>query len=293
MIFSINYFWQKKILICALLLLNMFSLLHPKNNSSGAKSFGFIIPTYIATEAHLAVLKEGLRRIRLYHNYPIVIINDHSPIDLSNLEKEFKDVTVELSLNKGAGEMNPYLHYYLHKYFDTAIILHDSMHLNKPLENIGLVLDIKFVRHFTNHVIHWSTLTEPKTDYNQKYGIKTHDDLIIHLLKKVLSEKNLPFLDFCLERYPKKRTWVGCYGIQTIITHDFLKELQEKTNILDFTVIATNRRSRCAMESIFALACHYLRDTDYLANSYDGLYFDGINPGKLITENFSKISLNR
>lgn len=261
---------------------------------SSYTNFGFIIPTYVTTETHKIVLRECLRKIRLYHANPIVLINDHSPLDISEIQKEFANVSIESSMIKGAGEMNPYLHFYAHKYFDTAIILHDSMHLNKPLERVDSIQDIKFIRYFTNHIFHWNLIQEPKTYYNEQHGIIVHDDLIIHLLKRILSEKNKLFLNFCLERYAQKKQWVGCFGIQTIITHNFLKELHNKTNILDFATITNNRRSRCAMESIFALACHYLRDTEYLKNNaYDGLYFDGITPGKLVTENFNKISLGR
>lgn len=258
-------------------------------------TFGFIIPTYVTTEAHKSVLRDGLKKIRLYHQNPIILIDDHSPLDISDIKNEFPDIFIEQSMFQGAGEMNPYIHFYTNKCFDVAVILHDSMHLNKALEGIDLVKDIKFIRYFTNHIVQWSWIQEPRTEYNIQHGIVVHDDLIVHLLKKVLSDKNQLFLNFCLDRYYKKRSWIGCFGIQTIIAHDFLKELQDKTNVLDFLVITNDRRNRCAMESIFALACHFIRDMEYLKdNTYDGLYYDGITfPGKLNTVNFNKVSLNR
>lgn len=252
-------------------------------------TFGFIIPTYIATETHKDLLRECIRKIRLYHANKIILINDHSPLDISDIQQEFSDVSIELSMVKGAAEMNPYLYFYSHKCFDTAVILHDSMHLNKPLSGVENIKDIQFIRNFTNHILQWERIKEPRTQYNQINAIITHEDLIIHLLKKVLTDKNVSFLTFCLEKYYQKRSWTGCFGIQTIISHDFLKELQEKTNILDFTSVINNRRERMAMESIFSLACHLLRTSEYLRKSYDGTF----SSSKLVTANFTKIALGR
>lgn len=263
--------------------------------SNVSKTTGFIIPSYIASEKHLDILREGIRKIRLYHDYPIVIINDHSPIDISALSRDFNNVTIELSLMKARGEMNPYLHYYVNKYFDTAIIIHDSMHLKKKLENIDKITDFKFIRYFTNHRLHWAFIPEPQTDYNKRFAIKNHDDLVFRLIEKI-KDKNKSFYDFCKGIYYKKDEWIGCFGIQSIMSWNFLNELQAKTNVLDLMEFMKDRRDRMAMESIFALACLYVKDSnlEYLMDAYDGIYYDGIMvAGRLTTQNFEKISLCR
>lgn len=253
------------------------------------KTIGFIIPTYVSTEKHYDILKDGTRKIRQYHDWPIVIINDHSPINISAIAHEFPNISIELSHKKGAGEMNPYWHYYHHKYFDTAIIMHDSMHLNKNLEKIDKVNSIQFLRYFVHHKSLWSKILEPQTEYNKEFSIKNHDDLILHLIDVTLKNTNQSFYNFCNSIYSQKNKWVGCWGIQSIVTWDFLSKLQEKTNILDFINVIKNRRDRMAMESIFALACLYVSNLETITKAYDGSYASQ----KLITNNFKKIAIGR
>lgn len=256
------------------------------------KTIGFIIPTYVSSEKHYIILRDGIRKIRQYHDWPIVIINDHSPLDISSISHEFPDISIELSYKKGAAEMNPYWHYYHQKYFDTAIIMHDSMHLNRALVNIEKVPQIQFLRYFTNHRVQWAIIQEPQTQYNKQFNIKNHDDLILHIIDMALMQQNPCFWQYCRNIYFDKKKWVGCWGIQSIITWDFLHELQEKTNILDFVDIIKDRRDRMAMESIFGLACLYTTNLETITNTYDSAYPE-IDSHNLISEHFKKITISR
>lgn len=270
-----------------LYVVTLFIQIH--GHETALRTIGFIIPTYVSSEKHYSILKDGIRKIRQYHDWPIVIINDHSPLDIGSIAHEFPNISIELSYKKGAGELNPYWHYYHHKYFDTAIIMHDSMHLNKKLEKIDKVNSIQFLRYFVHHKSLWSKILEPQTEYNRNFGIKNHDDLIIHLINITLKDLNQPFHNFCNLMYFQKNKWVGCWGIQSIVTWDFLSQLQEKTNILDFINVIKNRRDRMAMESIFALATLYLTNLNTLVNAYDGSY----TRQNLVTTNFNKITMGR
>lgn len=252
------------------------------------RTIGFIIPSYVATWDHLNVLKQALSRIRQYHDYPIVIINDHSPVDLNPLMNQFSNVRIELSLRKARGEMNPYLHYYQNRYFDIAIVIQDSMLIKKKLENVEQVSDIKFLRYFICNRSACNITPEPATAYNIQNNIYHHGDLIMHLVTKI-ENKNKSFYDFCADLYYQKMEWIGCYGMQSIITWDFLNEMQLKTNVLDILDFMKDRRDRMAMEAIFAFACLYAKDTDnsYLMNAYDGVLVTDSNAA------FDKISFAR
>jgi hypothetical protein len=91
-------------------------------------------------------------------------------------------------------------------------------------------------------------------------------------------------------------------------------DLNEKTGIVDFLKKMNNNRLRRVAESMFPLACQYVLGDQIVGQSYDGIYYDGVNtqPGKkrftakqigIGDENqieqvcknkyFSKITLNR
>jgi hypothetical protein len=262
-----------------------------KKSQHTPKSIGFIIPSYVATQEHYNILKEGVQKIRQFHNWPIIIINDHSPWNINDLTC-IPNIKIELSLKKGGGEMNPYLHYYLNHYFDIAIIIHDSMHLNCKLKNINEIDTVKFLRHFTIHRMLWEKIEEPITEYNKTNNIKNHDDLINHLVDITAKNANPKFHNFFATIYPQKNVWVGCWGVQSIITWQFLDKLHKKTNFLDFVDVIKNRRDRMAMESIFALACLYITDIDTLVDSYDGLY-SSVKGKKLKSKYTTKIPMGR
>jgi hypothetical protein len=91
-----------------------------------------------------------------------------------------------------------------------------------------------------------------------------------------LAYEGTDFYNWLTDIYDKKNLWVGCFGPVTIIRHDFLQKLQEKTNFLNIIPYIKNKRDRIAMESIYPLACQYTLGR--IPDSYDGLYYDGIHP---------------
>lgn len=256
--------------------------------------FGFIIPCYINSEKSYKSLNTCVDNIRKYHNEKIVLLNNHSPISIESILDTYDNVETYLSPFPSSGEFNAYLWFHENKIFDKAIVLHDSMYLNKKMENIDKVKTVQFIKYFTDHINDWSLVKEPNTDYNKEHRIATHDDLIIHILNRGLNRVNVEFLAFAKNLYHQKKKWVGCYGIMSIIDYSFLRELQTKTNILDVGKSLTGKRDRIAMESIYSLALLFMESTSIntLKKSYDGPWRIG-NTYRPITEKFTKISLGR
>jgi len=58
-----------------------------------------------------------------------------------------------------------------------------------------------------------------------------------------LSSKNAALLD----------RWNGCFGTQSVITHDFLTSITNKYNLHNLVNVVHNRTDRCSLERIFGL----------------------------------------
>jgi hypothetical protein len=260
------------------------------------KSPTFIITTHINNQQHLAILMQGIGNITFYHpNSKIVIIDDYSFINILQalnyyFDIQKHDIKVELGMYQGGGEMLPYLHYYKNKYDDKCIIIHDSFHIQKDIGCIQEINDIKFVWYATNNKLQWHTIVEPDTVYNKQHNIVTHDDAIKHFFNRNIDKWTPEFVSYFNMIYDKKE-WIVCFGIMSIINYDFLVLLQDKTHILDIVSDIKNRRERMVMESLFSIACEFT--LNHLPESYDGLYFNGIGYGRVETETFKKIFLNR
>lgn len=194
---------------------------------------GFIITRHVNSKMTNNYWIKSYCSIR--KNYPrniIMIIDDNSvpkyisiPNDL-NLTNCF----IIQSEFPQRGEILAY--YYFNKYplFDKAVIIHDSVFI-KELINFEDIKKIKFIWHFT------------------------HDWDDCNLEKDIIKTMNDPkeLLNF----YDKKDKWYGCFGVQSVITRDFLNCLVTKYRIFDLLNVITTRKTRMAFERIFALICNF------------------------------------
>jgi hypothetical protein len=74
--------------------------------------------------------------------------------------------------------------------------------------------------------------------------------------------------------------------------HDFLKKLNEKTDIINIQANMTTNRLRRVIESLYALACEYTIGK-HITSSYDGLYSDGVIHNNMISKHLYKICFDR
>ena len=203
-------------------------------------SFGFIIPSYVNGPYAYHRLKTCIDSIRKH--YPlilIVIIDDNSDIDISELMTMDSKLIVEQSLIKRGGEINPYYHFFYKKYFDVAIIIQDSTYIKSLVPvNISEV-KVKFFYYFNIHNPSWDE--EFEKVFNNFY------DNISDITKR----KDIK--NFSNDR----NKWLGCFGIMSIISHDYLKMMNDKTNFIEMCQHVKNRTDRMIMENIFAVCCFY------------------------------------
>jgi len=234
---------------------------------------------------------ECLDSIRLFHptNTCVVVIDFTSNKSLvESLVQQYPAVIFERETAQYPADMQLLKYFKEKHYFDTAILLQDSMRVKKEFI-VEDVRNIQYIWHFNNHRTEWNSIKEPVTDYNTEHKIVTHDDLVHHVIARLPPSD---FAEYCKEIYPKKNLWSGCFGGCCIITYDFLLELDIKTHIIELESTMTTNRLRRVIESIFALACSFTNNR-YITDSFDGLYFDGTRGNNMKGTAIHKVSFDR
>lgn len=200
------------------------------------QSIGFILVRHVnsfVTNKYWIQCVACIRKFYDEEKYKIVIIDDNSdPMYLTNdNSNDMKNVEIVLSEYPSRAELLPYYYFWHNKYFDKAIIIHDSIFFNKFVDFDALSDDkCKFLFHFDHD---WDQ-PEPESkcirDYLSNSGsvLDTHND---------------------------KSAWYGCFGVQSIITHSFLVTLSEKYNFFNLIQCVDNRAKRMHLERIFAVLC--------------------------------------
>jgi hypothetical protein len=192
-----------------------------------SNNIGFIIlrhvNNYITSKYYLAAYNS----IRKY--YPenkIVIIDDNSNYSFidNNEENNLYNTLVVRSEFKGRGELLPYIYYLRHNFFETAIIIQDSVFINSKLN-----LDIN------NYKFIW--------DFEHDWDNSKDELRIISYL-----DNNEELQEF----YKNKDLWKGCFGGMMIINYDYLKKLDDRYNIKLLIEAIHCRNERCYFERVIA-----------------------------------------
>lgn len=158
-----------------------------------------------------------------YPENPILIIDDNSDLNFVVSEVSLYKTTIIYSEYPKRGELLPYYYYLNNKLFDTAVIIHDSVFINKYID--FSVEKYKFIWYFE----HQCDQIEDETRM-----INLFDDTEL--------------LDF----YKNRHLWKGCFGGMTIIKHDYLKYINSKYDISKLLDCILSRYNRCSFERVIA-----------------------------------------
>ena len=201
--------------------------------------FGFILTRHINSVETNEFWKECIRCIRkLYQNNIIMIIDDNSSVEyVTNDNVDLKNCFIIQSEYPKRGEILSYYYFYKYKLFDKAVIIHDSIFLQQDIsQEINYVSNVKFLWHFKN-------------PYD--------DDLVKELFFiNHLKNGNNTNLTILTNTYLEKEKWLGCFGIMSVITYDFLNILVDKYNIFSLLNFVKTREDRCSLERIFSILCY-------------------------------------
>lgn len=190
--------------------------------------FGFVIIRNVINEKTNEYWKESVRLIRFhYPEYKILIVDDQSdPFFLKYEEDEIKNCIIVQSEYPKRGELLGYYYFYTMKLFQKAVILHDSVFIQKRIdfENIDKIQFLWTFQHF------------------QYPGEKK----LLQYLKN--SDKLLVF-------YENFHLWNGCFGVMSVISYSFLQTLQEEYDFFHLLNFVVCREDRSMLERVFGIIC--------------------------------------
>lgn len=197
--------------------------------------FGFIVLRHINSEQTSRYWVECCSRIRrFYPEVPIVIIDDGSDLKYHDSAQEaaLYKCTIVRTIFQKRGELLPYYYYLLHNdWFDAALVIHDSVFINSYID-------------FESHI----RTTLPTTGctflwhFNYLYDNKFNEASIISKLQN----------SFDLMRVYNTRSWSGCFGVMSLISRDFLLEMDRTYALSGLLGHILSRSARMALERAFA-----------------------------------------
>ena len=162
----------------------------------------------------------------LYPFRLIVIIDDNSNPAFLKADHDYKNLIVIQGEYPGRGELLPYIYYARNKWFDRAVIIHDSVFFHKRIPFEGINVPAISLWHFSKAF--------NRNDYDPN-------------IAKRLKHGNV------INKCAKNRSWVGCFGVQSFIKHSFLIHIMNKYHIPNLLHVVTSRPNRCCLERVFAI----------------------------------------
>ena len=200
-------------------------------------SYGFIITRHVNSETTNKYWNQNIKLIRTH--YPlkqIVIIDDNSNYDYVKSEFEYKNITVIQSEFHGRGELLPFIYFLKHKWFDNAVIIHDSVFIHKriPFEQIGL--PVIPLWHHTYDKENLPNLLRITKFLKHKLSIE-----------KILNGNDVNILGMNRDKFKL------CFGVQCYINLQFLERIEYKYNISNLVHAVHCRTDRCALERIIGI----------------------------------------
>jgi hypothetical protein len=186
-------------------------------------TLGFIILRHVnstITNTYWIKSYKGIREF--YPENHILIIDDNSNSKFLTNEELYNTTIINSEFPK-RGELLPYYYYLHNKLFDTAVIIHDSVFIQKKMN---------------------FEVDKYKIIWTFKHG----SDQIADETKMIQLFNDTELYEF----YKNKNKWLGCFGGMSIITHDYLTHINSKYDISKLLDVVLTRYNRCSFERVIA-----------------------------------------
>jgi len=197
-------------------------------------NYGFIIIRFVNSEETNNYWIECYKCIRKFYNNKIIIIDDNSVQHFIKYNFPLVNCEIINSEFPRRGELLPYYYLFKNKPFNKAVIIHDSVFIQKFID---------FDKY--NNIFLWEFQHDWDNPQNE-----------VLLINKMLKNKTY-LLDGLIDFYNNKTNWVGCFGVQSVIELSFLTKLVDNYDFFELLKHVTNREDRMSLERCFAVLCHY------------------------------------
>ena len=208
-------------------------------------SFGFIVLRHVNSEITNSYWNEAVMSIRKLYSpdIKIVVIDDNSKKEFVKEFFPYKNIEYVDSEFPQRGEILPFYYFLKNKYFDNAVIIHDSIFIKRKI-NFN-----KFKYMNINVMPLWHF------EYGKDENIENTARILRSLTNNFQLMRNL----YETNKYEvlglkiANNYWDGCFGGICYINHDFLSTLQRKYNISNMVNVVKNKTDRCGLERIIGL----------------------------------------
>jgi hypothetical protein len=200
-------------------------------------NFGFIITRHVNSEQTNKYWNHNVKLIRSF--YPlkkIIIIDDNSNDIFVKAEFEYKNIEIIKSEYPGRGELLPYIYYLKNKWFNNAVIIHDSSFIHKRIPFEKMKVPVLPFWHYPYDKENISNLLRIASYLK-------HNSFI----RQRLSGSEINVLGMNNNEFDL------CFGGQCYINHSFLTILEKKYKISNLVNAITCRTDRCGFERILGL----------------------------------------
>lgn len=192
------------------------------------KPFGFILVRHVMSEETSQYWKVACQCIRNCYgdSVPIVIIDDNSKTEFCCDAPVDPNCSIIRSDLPYRGEILGYYYMYKYRLFQKAVIMHDSIFCQVPID-FERFTNVKFLW----HAGHFHDIDEREVELLHHIG-------------------NKRYIDF----YHEKSKWWVCFGVMAAIELRFLDTISDIFRLLPYI---HNRDDRMRLERIFACICTY------------------------------------
>ena len=205
-------------------------------------SLGFIMIRHVSSKVTDLYWKESYSAIRrFYPSAPVIIVDDSSNREFLHENIHLTRCTIIYDTeNKGRAELLPYYYFHKLKPFSRAVILHDSVFLQAPIN------------------VQMDSASHPGIQFLWSIP-HYHEDTIqteIHELIDALPVKDRE--DVRSMYYHTKSDWTGTFGVMSIVDWAWLDEVEQRYRLFEnWFPVLKNREYRCGLERVFGLVAYH------------------------------------
>ncbi len=220
------------------------------------KTFGFIILRHVMNEETNKSWIRCYESIRKFYYNDIIIIDDNSNKDFLT-DHPLVDTKIIKSEFPKRGELLPYYYYIKNNFFSRAVVLHDSMVINKYYDfmNINRFNNYSRIFSFSNSAY------QIDIEYFKEFCsyVKEGSNIYRYHLNNI-------------------KTLIGCFGVCYVIDYDFLQSVEKRFNITNLVNIIDNRKKRMTLERFLSCLFEYTRGQRFITpNDIFGSIFNNKN----------------
>lgn len=210
--------------------------------------FGFIITRHVNSILTNKYWNRCVKLLKTFYPFTeIVIIDDNSNYQYVKSDFDYKNIHVIQSEFPKRGELLPYYYFLKYKFFNNAIIIHDSVFFHKRIAFEKLngidVLPLWFFYPDRENINNTKRIIQGINNSNNIENKLTLDNNVIGM--------------------PHDK-WFGCFGVQSYINLNFLERIEQKYKITNMIHKINCRNDRCCLERI--LGCIFFTEYNKIIN---------------------------